>query len=245
MKRNGFTIVELLVVIAIIATLAAMLLPAVQRTREVARRVKCRSNLKQIGAANNEYSLDWGDYFVPGSFLFGHDIWDYGHVTNIGLFLEFEMIPLPSSDNHIFYCPSMNSASAPEGWFMYGESNDLGFRYWKKGAIVNIGYEYRDSYDDYLRPNNYPGDVGDPAGYNDPGDIAALWMNKAMNSDIFTREYAEYCHRYVYNVLYGDGSALAFTDVKMLFEESAHGEGWEEDLVYEPFFDKLYKEQTQ
>lgn len=63
-RRAGFTVIELLVVIAVLGLLVALLLPAVQSSREAARRIGCSSNMRQIGLATNAYESDWSIYPV-------------------------------------------------------------------------------------------------------------------------------------------------------------------------------------
>ncbi|MHC4983260.1 MAG: type II secretion system protein, partial [Planctomycetota bacterium] len=71
-RTKGFTLIELLVVIGIIALLVGILMPALGRARELAKRVKCATNLKGVGSALTLYKADFSDEF-PWVSKKGHD----------------------------------------------------------------------------------------------------------------------------------------------------------------------------
>ncbi len=114
--RRGFTLIELLVVIAIIAILIGLLLPAVQKVREAASRMKCSSQLKQMGLALHNHH-DTHGLFPPGLGAVGDSATDYNPtVPSTLMFASWytHILPYVEQDNlYKVMKPNVNGQGKP------------------------------------------------------------------------------------------------------------------------------------
>ncbi|MDO9465016.1 MAG: prepilin-type N-terminal cleavage/methylation domain-containing protein [bacterium] len=137
MSLHSFTLIELLVVIAVIALLASMLLPALLGAREMGRRIKCVSNLKQMYMAFVMYANDYDDYVVPlqTAPYYGGPAWY--KADQLPVYLNKNL----GTNQRVFKCPSDTNKSTVIDY----NTISYGYNYW------HVGHHGGDIYVGYIR----------------------------------------------------------------------------------------------
>jgi prepilin-type N-terminal cleavage/methylation domain-containing protein len=158
-RKIGFTLIELLVVIAIIAILMAILMPALGRVKETAKRVVCSNQAKQIGVGIATYAADYANRMPtynsniskkPYELVHSYALYRSDYVGGNGKLLPMKLALLYEgryiTDPRVFYCPSniaplykYASYSNPAPWGTLPQNFNAtgGHNQW-----VRMGYTY-------------------------------------------------------------------------------------------------------
>jgi prepilin-type N-terminal cleavage/methylation domain-containing protein len=204
-RRRGLTLIELLVVVAIIAVLIGLLLPAVQKVREAASRIKCANNLKQLGLAAHNYHDSHEHlppvfgYYPPAGEAFGTYLFHLlPHLEQDSLYrAALGEVPAPDGPTIVHYPGNNNVYSQPVTIFLCPSDPSVG----PDGVVTINGFPFGAS--SYV-PNAMVISQRFPIGPQGKARIPADIQDGASNTILHAEKYA-HCSNTVMAPAFRDG----------------------------------------
>lgn len=198
-RHSAFTLIELLVVIAIIATLAGLLAPGLKSNRDMAKRIKCMSNLRQIYLAERAYADEHDDDICPVAGIPAEGGYTHvGYLSYLG-YLSMKLYVGGTTGARPMLCPAVDFAHGTETYTSYGHNI-----YLTSFHLTNLAYPVR-KFSGVARPAQACMIADSCNNLNGPPDYsyANALTYAAMGSVFYQR--IDYRHNKSGNVLFFDG----------------------------------------
>lgn len=249
-KKSGFTLIELLVVIAIIALLMGILMPALSRVREVAKRTICSSQLRQVGIAIPLYAGD-NDNFMPyyGDPMHPYAVYRDGWRDDDGKLIAMKVALLYEggyiTDPRLFYCPSnimdlykFESYNDPPPWGTLPQKyNTMDAQGQTHNQWIRMGYTY---FPTDRKPKMDPSTQApeDTAKKIDSVDPYLPYMTDTIRR----KEHISHQRKgaYAINALFIDGHTVLCND-KAVFENEVWFQYENGIIYYQTFYYRVFK----
>jgi len=217
MSRENFTLIELLIVVAMIAILIGVLLPSLNKVRQKAQDISCRSNLKQVALACSFYPNDYQDWVMPAT---SHNMSRWCDS------LLVRYITKGSSLNKLLICPL---DPIPHEHGSYGYSRELGSHFTpalykklsniKKPSGVFNAADGETGSSSYTVRNPYSGSAATI------GPFDSHWMMFIIDTGGWF-SFGFQRHNFSINLSFLDGHAANYTDLRMYQALYKERPGW-------------------